>query len=129
MASIAIIEDEAAIANMYKLKFDEAGYKVFLANNGKDGLEICHKENPDIVLMDLMMPEMSGQEAIKALRGTDWGKKLLVVALTNLSQSEAHLELGSSGFDDYAVKAYYTPKQLFEKVEGLLKQKAKPKQD
>jgi DNA-binding response OmpR family regulator len=121
MVKIAIIEDEAAIAQMYELELTAAGYEVALAANGKLGLELCKKMRPDMILLDLMMPEMDGREMLKQLRATDWGKKTLVMALTNLSQQEAKLELGNSGFDDYAVKAYYTPRQLTEKIKELLK--------
>jgi DNA-binding response OmpR family regulator len=128
MARIVIVEDEAAIAEMYKMELTQAGFEVGLAANGKLGLELCERMKPDLVLLDLMMPQMSGQEMLKQLRKTDWGKKTLVMALTNLSQHEAQLEMGKSGFDDYAVKAYYTPKQLREKITELLQQAAKPKE-
>lgn len=126
MAKIAIVEDEVPIAKMYQLELTNAGFEVQVAPNGKAGLELCEKMRPDLVLLDWMMPQMSGQEMLRHLRNTEWGKKMLVVALTNLSQQEAGEELGESGFDDYAVKAYYTPKQLREKVEDLLKAKGQP---
>jgi DNA-binding response OmpR family regulator len=128
MPKIAIIEDEAPIAQMYQMEFGAAGFEVGLAPNGLKGLELCEQMKPDIVLLDMMMPQMSGQEMLKELRKTEWGKDTLVVALTNLSQREAQIEMGKSGFDDFAVKAYYTPKQLRSKVTELLRQKANPKQ-
>lgn len=128
MTKIAIIEDEAPIAKMYEMEFTANGFETGLAPNGRAGLELCEKMKPDVILLDMMMPVMSGQEMLQELRKTDWGKNMLVVALTNLSQREAKIEMGQFGFDDFAVKAYYTPKQLREKVTELLKQKANPKQ-
>lgn len=123
MPKIAIIEDEQPIAKMYEMEFSSNNFEVSTAPNGRAGLELCERMRPDIVLLDMLMPEMSGQEMLAELRKTDWGKKTLVVALTNLSQREAKIEMGEMGFDDFAVKAYYTPKQLREKVTELLKQK------
>jgi two-component system response regulator AdeR len=127
MPKIAIIEDEAAIAKMYEMELAANGFEVGIAANGRAGLELCEKIRPAVILLDMLMPEMGGREMLAELRKTDWGKKSLVIALTNLSQREAKIEMGKLGFDDFAVKAYYTPKQLREKVVGLLDQKAKPK--
>lgn len=126
MAKVAIVEDEAAIAEMYKDELKRAGYEVRLAPNGEEGFKLCESFRPDLVLLDWMMPLMNGQEMLDQLRQTVWGKKMLVIALTNLSQQEASVELGKQGFDDYAVKAYYTPKQLLEKVNELLKATKQP---
>jgi DNA-binding response OmpR family regulator len=129
MPKIAIIEDEAAIAKMYEMEFESNGFTVSVAPNGRVGLELCEQMKPDVVLLDMLMPQMSGQEMLAELRKTDWGKKALVIALTNLSQREAKIEMGQMGFDDFAVKAYYTPKQLREKVTELRKtKKATPEQ-
>jgi DNA-binding response OmpR family regulator len=62
MFKIAIIEDDQAIAQMYRIKFEAEGYKVETAENGRFGLELVEKMRPDIVLLDLMMPEMTGDE-------------------------------------------------------------------
>jgi DNA-binding response OmpR family regulator len=129
MVKIAIVEDEAAIAEMYKLKLQQAGYEVGVAGNGKLGLELCEKLKPDLVLLDLMMPEMSGPEMLAKMKATDWGKKPLVMLLTNLSQHESEIDPQKFPVEGYAVKAYYTPAQLLEKVNEILKDHGKlPKQ-
>ena len=81
MAKIAIIEDDIAIVQMYRMKFLSLGYEVVVAGNGKIGLEIIENETPDIVLLDLMMPIMRGDEVIEALQKTDWGKRTKVLRL------------------------------------------------
>ncbi|HET7528684.1 MAG TPA: response regulator [Candidatus Saccharimonadales bacterium] len=114
MAKIAIIEDDLAIAQMYRLKFEAEGYKVEIAENGKLGLELCEHMRPDLVLLDLMMPEMNGDEMLAKMRSTDWGKDIKVIILTNVGQQEAPDQLKNLSVCDYVVKAEMTPKQVAE---------------
>lgn len=103
-----------AIAQMYRLKFEAEGYKVEIAENGKLGLELCEHMKPDLVLLDLMMPEMNGDEMLAKMRSTDWGKDIKVIILTNVGQQEAPDQLKSLSVCDYVVKAEMTPKQVAE---------------
>ena len=66
---VAIVEDDQAISQMYRFKFEAEGYEVETAANGKLGLELVEKMKPDIILLDLMMPEMNGDEMLKKMRG------------------------------------------------------------
>ena len=114
MVKIAIIEDDLAIAQMYRLKFEAEGYKVEIAENGRLGLELCEQMKPDLVLLDLMMPEMNGDEMLEKMRGTDWGKGIKVIILTNVGEQEAPDKLKSLHVLAYVVKAEMTPKQVAE---------------
>ena len=114
MAKIAIIEDDLAIAQMYRLKFEAEGYHVEIAENGRLGLELCEQMKPDLVLLDLMMPEMNGDEMLEKMRGTDWGKDIKVFILTNVGQQEAPDKLKSLHVSDYVVKAEMTPSEVAE---------------
>jgi DNA-binding response OmpR family regulator len=114
MPKIAIIEDDLAIAQMYRLKFEAEGYRVEIAENGRLGLDLCEQLKPDLVLLDLMMPEMNGDEMLEKMRGTDWGKKIKVVILTNVGEQEAPLKLKDLDVCAYVVKAEMTPKQVAE---------------
>jgi DNA-binding response OmpR family regulator len=114
MAKIAIIEDDLAIAQMYRLKFEAEGYKVEIAENGKLGLALCEEMKPDLVLLDLMMPEMNGDEMLAKMRSTDWGKDIKVIILTNVGQQEAPDQLQKLQVCAYIVKAEMTPKQVAE---------------
>src|SRR5437868_4572821 len=114
MTKIAIIEDDLAIAQMYRLKFEAEGYRVEIAENGKLGLELCEQLKPDLVLLDLMMPEMNGDEMLEKMRGTDWGKGVRVIILTNVGEQEAPLKLKGLDVCAYVVKAEMTPKQVAE---------------
>jgi len=114
MPKIAIIEDDLAIAQMYRLKFEAEGYHVDIAENGKLGLALCEQMKPDLVLLDLMMPEMNGDEMLEKMRATDWGKGIKVVILTNVGEQEAPDKLKSLSVLAYIVKAEMTPKQVAE---------------
>src|SRR6266513_1256538 len=85
---IAIIEDDAAIAQMYRMKFEGEGYYVQTAQNGQLGLELVEKMRPHIILLDLMMPIMTGEEMLVRLRQKPWGKNIKVIVLTNRGEQE-----------------------------------------
>ena len=121
MAKVAIIEDDLAIAQMYRIKFESEGFDVDTAENGKAGLELCEKMRPDIVLLDLMMPEMTGDEMLQKLRATDWGKNTKVLILTNMGETEAPDDLKKLNVLDYIVKADMTPRQVADLVKTHLK--------
>jgi DNA-binding response OmpR family regulator len=120
MPSVAIIEDDLAIAQMYRLKFEAEGFKVEIAENGRLGLELCEQMKPDLALLDLMMPEMNGDEMLEKMRGTDWGKNIKVILLTNVGEQEAPEKLKALHVLDYVVKAEMTPKQVAELVKKQL---------
>ncbi len=117
---IAIVEDDLAIAQMYRIKFESEGYEVEVAENGKLGLELCKEMQPDMLLLDLMMPEMNGDEMLAKLRSTDWGKNTKVIILTNMGETEAPETLKGLGVLDYVVKADMTPRQVAELVKSKL---------
>ena len=120
MAKIAIIEDDQAISQMYRIKFETEGYEVETASNGKLGLELAGKMRPDIILLDLMMPEMNGDEMLKRLRATAWGKHTKVIILTNVGEQEAPDILEKLGVRRFIVKAEMTPRQVAEMVKAEL---------
>lgn len=117
---IAIIEDDAVIAQMYRMKFEAEGYEVQTAENGALGVELCEQFRPDMILMDIKMPRMSGEEALKHIRATSWGKHTPVIILTNLGEEEAPKSLQHLGVHSYIVKAELTPRQVTERVKQAL---------
>jgi DNA-binding response OmpR family regulator len=117
---IAIIEDDQAISQMYRIKFEAEGYEVETASNGKLGLEMVEKLRPSIILLDLMMPEMNGDEMLTELRKKDWGKDIKVIILTNMGEQEAPAGLKELGVRRFIVKAEMTPRQVAEMVKTEL---------
>lgn len=117
---VAIIEDDQAISQMYRIKFEAEGYDVETADNGALGLKLCEKMRPDIILLDLMMPEMTGDRMLAELRKTSWGKDTRVVILTNMGEQEIPPEVKQLGVSAVILKADMTPRQVAELVKKQL---------
>ncbi len=120
MTKIAIVEDDPVISQMYRMKFEADGFDVQLANNGKKGVALVEHFSPDILLLDLQMPEMSGDEALAEIRKQPWGKDVPVIILTNLGEEEAPKGIRSLGIHGYIVKAELTPRQVVQRVKDAL---------
>jgi CheY-like chemotaxis protein len=120
MTKIAIIEDDQAISQMYRFKFEAEGYRVETAENGKLGLELAEKMKPDIILLDLMMPEMTGDDMLEKLRNSPWGKDIKVIILTNMGEQEIPDKVKQLGVSDVILKADMTPRQVAELVKKYL---------
>lgn len=120
MPKVAIVEDERALAEMYRLKLVKAGYEVKVAHGGHDGYELIKKLQPDLILLDLRMPDMSGDEMLEKVRQKDWGGHPRVIVLTNISRDEAPSSLRVLGIDRYVVKAHHTPAQVLDIVKETL---------
>lgn len=121
MKKIAVIEDELAIAEMYKLKLENEKYQVKIAANGQLGLELCEQWKPDLILLDLMMPVMSGPQMLEKLRATDWGKDMPVIIISNLGIERSDVDLEKYKVKAYIVKALYTPREIVAEVKKHLK--------
>lgn len=120
MTKIAIIEDDPVINQMYRMKFEADGFDVQLADNGKRGVALVESSNPDIILLDLSMPHMGGEEALKEIRAMDQSKDTPVIILTNLGEEEAPKTLRALGIHSYIVKADLTPRQVVGRVKEAL---------
>lgn len=120
MTKIAIIEDDPTISQMYRMKFEAEGFDVQLADNGLRGVSLVESFKPDIILLDIQMPKMTGDEALKQIRSKASGKTVPVIVLTNLGAEEAPKSLHELGVHSYIVKADLTPKQVVERVKEAL---------
>ena len=120
MTKIAIIEDDQAISQMYRFKFEAEGYDVQTAENGRLGLALSEEMKPDIILLDLMMPEVTGDVMLRQLRATDWGKDIKVIILTNMGEQELPPGLTDLNVSGVVLKADMTPRQVAELVNKKL---------
>lgn len=120
MTKIAIIEDDPVINQMYRMKFEADGFEVQIADNGQRGVALVEGFEPDIILLDLQMPNMNGAEALTEIRAHDWGKTIPVIILTNLGEEEAPKSLRALGIHSYIVKADLTPRQVVGRVKEAL---------
>lgn len=117
---IAIVEDDAPIREMYELKLSAAGYQVKTAADGVEGFALAESMRPDLILLDLKMPGLPGNEVLKRIRATDWGSTIKVVILTNISKNEAPADLRFLNVAAYIVKVQYTPSQVLEIIKQVL---------
>ena len=118
---ILIVDDDEFLLEMYALKFKEEGFEVGIAKNGEEALATIKKDkNFDLVLLDIVMPSPDGFEVLAIIKKNALLPKTKIVALTNLGQKE-DLEKGKGlGFDDYIVKARYTPSEVVAKIKSIL---------
>lgn len=120
MTNIAIIEDDPVINQMYRMKFEASGFTVHTASDGQSGVDLVKKTNPDIILLDIQMPHMHGDEALAKIRALTTHKTTPVIILTNVGKEEAPHALKKLGVSSYIVKAELTPSQVVAKVQALL---------
>ena len=120
---ILIIEDDKMLSDMYSLKFSEEKYQVIQAFNGLEGLEKAKSEKPDIILLDIILPQMDGFQVMEAVSKEPELKKVPVLFLTNLRQEEDVKKGHTLGVAGYLVKASFTPAQVLDKVKEILIQR------
>ena len=119
--TVAIIEDDEILANTLGDELQDAGYKVIKALNGNQGLTLVLKEHPDLILLDIVMPEMDGITMLNELRMDIWGKAVPVIILTNLSEASKVAKAFVKGAFDYLVKSSWRLEDVVEKVDRKLK--------
>lgn len=118
---IVIVEDKTTLAEIYKTRLELLGYRCFVAYDGQRGLELIQQELPNLVLLDLMVPLIAGDQILKTMRSSDWGKNIPVLILSALNEAEAPEGLRELGIEGYAVKANLTDDQLDVLVDNILK--------
>lgn len=119
---ILIIDDEPALLNALVDKFTRAGFKVLIAENGKEGLESAFKNQPDLILLDIIMPVMDGITMLYQLRKDKWGKNVKVILLTNLSDPGKISKPLTQKVNGYLVKSDWTLKDIIKQVTKKLKE-------
>lgn len=115
MKRILVIDDEAQIRRLLEIAFANKGWEVFLAPTGLEGLEAARGWKPDVVLLDLNLPDMSGADALGRLRG--WSTVPVVVISVRDSERDI-VALLNAGADDYVVKPFYTD-ELIARIEAV----------
>src|SRR5207245_36092 len=120
MKKILIIEDDQIVANIYRNKFSLEGFQVEIANDGHLGLELVRSFRPDAVLLDLMLPKLTGIELMKKIRSEPAFEKLPVIVFSNTYLSNLVQDAWKAGATKCLSKSNCTPKQVIEAVRGLL---------
>lgn len=118
---VLIVEDDPVISSMYKTKFEIDGYEVIVAGNGAEGLETAKKEAFDIILLDVILPQLDGFSVLTEIKKDPKIKDTPVLMLTNLGTQEDKDKGKELGALDYVVKSSFTPAQVSEKIKQYIK--------
>ena len=118
---IVIAEDNAALADIYKIRLEMIGYECHVAYNGEQALEVIEREKPALVLLDMMMPRIAGDEVLRRMRESDWGKSIKVFIISNLNEIDAPAGVRDYGIEGYVVKANLSNDDIDKLVDSILK--------
>jgi len=117
MKKILVVDDEFKIVEVIKSYLERAGYEVIEANNGKEALRLFEGQNPALIVLDLMLPDISGEEVCRTIRGKS---RVPIIMLTAKIEEDSILEGFSIGADDYVVKPF-SPKQLLARIAAVMR--------
>ncbi len=119
---IVMVEDDMAMREIISHKLSTAGFDIKAGEDGKKGLDLILKEKPDLVMLDLMLPELSGFQILDILRGNKDQSiaKTPVIVLSNLWSNEDILKAKVLNAQAFLVKAYFTPNEILEKIKEVL---------
>ena len=118
---ILLIEDDKFLRKVLVRKLSKEGYQVIEAIDGEKGLKSMEQDKPDLVLLDLVLPEIDGFEVLDKAKRNPLLAKIPVIILSNLGEKKEikrGLELGAN---DYLIKAHFTPGEILKKIEAVLK--------
>ena len=122
---ILIIEDDQFLREFLFKKLSEENFEVLAAKEGKEGVELAQKEKPDLILLDLILPEKNGYEVLEDLKKNPLTSEIPVLVLSNLGQKEEIEEAFRKGAKDYLIKAYFSLEEIVSKIRLLLKKQKK----
>ena len=118
-ATVLLVEDDPVILKLLEVNFDLEGYSVLLAHDGAEGIDLARSERPDLIISDIMMPNVSGIELVEALKGDGDTSGIPIILLSAKAQT-ADIRAGmEAGADDYVTKPF-EPLELVEHVQALL---------
>lgn len=117
---ILLVEDDQLLLRMYQQAFEGEGFAVVTAPDGVVGFEKAIAELPDLIMMDIMMPNMNGLDVLDKLKQNEKTKKIPVIMLTNLAGTQDEAEAKGRGAVDYFVKSHYKPRDVVLKIKQML---------
>ena len=121
MKKILIIEDEKLLAEMYRDRFIKAGFKVILALDSREGLELAKKEKPDLIVLDILLPRENGVTFLEWLKKDPEISSITVVVFSNYDEPDTRRKALRLGAKEYLIKADHTPEEIVAKVKSHLK--------
>lgn len=119
MAKIMLVEDDAILVEMYQAKFELEGHDIVVASNGQECLDLLNDYEPDLILLDILMPKLNGFHVLKEIKKHPGLRAIPVILLTNLGEAEVDMntELARAlGVTDYLIKSHHTPDEVVAKA-------------
>ena len=117
---IVLVEDDPLLIDIYSTKFKEEGFEVSVVDRGDAAVPHIAKEKPDLVVLDIVLPQQDGWDILKTIKSSDKTKDIKVVILSNLGQKEEiekGMALGAAG---YLIKAHHTPSEVVREIKKIL---------
>lgn len=119
--NLLIVEDDLSLQNLYKKIFTQAGYQVQVASHGQEALDRLETQHFDLILLDVMLPRLSGLDVLKTLRQSSaLNQKTSVILVSNLDEPDFHKTAQEMGILGYINKANLTPRQVLDRVRSYL---------
>ena len=118
---VVIVEDQPDLAEIYKTRLELLGFTCVVAHDGIEAIVEIEKNRPRLVMLDLMIPKLSGEQVLKTMRSSDWGEDIKVLIISNLNESDSPAGLRDLGIEEYLVKANLSDDQVDRIVSTILK--------
>ena len=125
MTKILIVEDYPSLQQIYSMALKSAGYEVSVAGDGNQARTMAIKGKPNLILLDMLMPDLGGLEFLKAYDPKKHPETKIIV-FSNLDKPELKQSVHKMGVEHYLIKAEFTPSELLVMIEKVLKEKSKP---
>ncbi|MFH1462395.1 MAG: response regulator [bacterium] len=120
MRHILLVEDDPFLIDIYSTKLKESGFSVEVASEGEEALRKIQEKKPDLLLLDIVLPQVDGWEILKNIKSQENLKSLKVIILSNLGQKEEVKKGISLGAVKYLIKAHFTPTQVVAEIKKVL---------
>jgi DNA-binding response OmpR family regulator len=120
MKKILLVEDDPFLIEVYSTKFKEAGFASDVVADGELVLDKIKEEKPDLLLLDIVLPNVDGWEILKIIKNNNELKNIKIVILSNLGENEDVARGLKLGADKYLIKSHYTPSEVVKKVKKIL---------
>ena len=120
MKKILLIEDDLLLVDIYSTKLKQSGFEVFVEQSGEKALAAAEEQQPDLVLLDIVLPHLEGWDILQNLRASEKLKGARIVILSNLGQKEEIAKGLALGAAKYLIKAHYTPSEIVQEIINLI---------
>lgn len=121
MLKVLLVEDDQNLSNLYKTELEMLGASVLMAGDGQTGLDLAEKEKPDLIILDIILPEKIGISVLKELKSKDETKDIPVVVMSNFDQGDNPQKAKDLGAISFLSKQEYTPQQIAKEAVAVLK--------